>query len=190
MTYLSKKQEDVLKFIEGYAAENGIAPTIREIGGHFDIQVKAVQDHISAIESKGYLKIIPKKRRGMEILSPSPDIPIYGRVAAGKPILAFENIEGYVPGSSERNTGHFALRVKGDSMIEAGIMEDDIVIVMKQNTARDKDIVIAMLGDEATVKRYRLKQGKQSLEPANPKYETIHTEFEIIGKVIESRRKY
>ncbi len=189
MNYLSKKQEDVLKFIENHIHEHGESPSLRTIGAYFSIQVRAVQDHISAIKNKGYLKVIPKRYNGIQLLSPSQDIPIYGRVAAGKPAFAVENIEGYVHGGVDRKTDIFALRVTGDSMIDAGIHDGDVVIVKKQRSADDCDIVIAMLHDEATVKRYRFKRGQKYLEPANEHYAIIKDPFEIVGKVIELRRK-
>ena len=188
MEYLTKKQEDVYNYILQSMRKNGFPPTIREIADHFSVSIGTVQDHISAIESKGYLKIKPNTARGFEPVTKG--IPVYGKVAAGKPIFAIENIEGYVQDSYKKTEGVFALKVTGDSMIDAGILEHDIVIVHKQETAEDKDIVIALLGDDVTVKRFRRKRGKVLLEAANPKYDPIESEFKIIGKVIESRRQY
>ncbi|KAB2879249.1 repressor LexA [bacterium] len=188
MEYLTKKQEGIYNYILQCLRTNGFPPTIREIADHFSVSIGTIQDHISAIEGKGYLKIKPNTARGFEPISRG--IPVYGKVAAGKPIFAIENIEGYVQDSYKKAEGVFAVTVTGDSMIEAGIIEEDVLIVHKQETAEDKDIVIALLGDEVTVKRFRKKRGKVLLEAANPKYEPIDREFTIIGKVIESRRKY
>lgn len=191
LAYLTKKQQDIVEFIQVFTSENDYSPSLRDIGEHFQIQVKAVQDHISAIKRKGYLRSEPKKANSLEIISAPPGIPIYGKVAAGGPILAIEDIEGYIKNSDEYNADVFALRIVGDSMIEAGLVEGDIVLVQKQSTANDRDIVIALIGDEATVKRYRVRGGDKTLEPANPKYAPIvNTFFQIIGKVIELRRKY
>jgi len=130
----------------------------------------------------------PNKARGFELAAKVHEIPIYGRVAAGHPVFAVENIEGYVSNSFDRKRNVFALRVTGDSMIDAGIMEGDVVLVKKQTTGEDKDIVIAMVGDEATVKRFRKKGSRLYLEPANIHYPVIKEPFEIIGKVVELRR--
>lgn len=188
MKELTKKQEDIYNYILQSTRIDGYPPTFREMAEHFKVNVRAIQDHVSAIEHKGYLKSKPNTARGFEPVS--REIPVYGKVAAGKPIFAIENIEGYVQDSYKKVEGVFALKVTGDSMIEAGIIEKDVLIIHKQETAEDKDIVIALLGDEVTVKRFRRKRGKVFLEAANPKYEPIDSEFKIIGKVIESRRKY
>lgn len=190
MNELTKKQQDLLHFIQEFLRENGFPPTFREMAGHFDVHVKAVQDHVTALKLKGFLRNKPNKARGFEMAARAHEIPIYGRVAAGKPIFALENIEGYVSNSLDRKKNVFALRVTGDSMKDAGIVENDIVLVKQQHTANDKDIVIAMVGEEATVKRFRKKGGRTFLEPANAEYAILESPFEIIGKVIELRRTF
>jgi repressor LexA len=187
---LTKKQETILRYIQEFIADNGYPPTIREMAERFQVHIKAVQDHISALKAKGVLTHQANKARGFELATRVREIPIYGRVAAGHPIFAVENIEGYVNDSHDRKRNVFALRVTGDSMIDAGIVEGDIVLVRKQSTAEDKDIVIAMVGEEATVKRFRKKSGRLFLEPANVNYAVIREPFEIIGKVIELRRAF
>ncbi len=188
MPPLTKRQDEIYQYVLQCIRNNGIPPTFREIAERFSINIKAVQDHMAAIEAKGYMKVKPNTARGFEPVTRG--IPLYGKVAAGRPIFAVENIEGYVQESYKKSEGLFALKVTGDSMINAGIFEKDIVIVHKQNTAEDQDIVIALLGDEVTVKRFRKKRGKIFLEAANEKYAPIEKEFTVIGKVIESRRKY
>ncbi|MBL7995525.1 transcriptional repressor LexA [bacterium] len=188
MEELTKKQDAVYQFILQSIKKNGFPPTLREIGNKFSLSLGTIQDHISLLKAKGYLKVKPNTARGYEPVSHG--IPVYGKVAAGKPIFAIENIEGYVQDSYKKTEGVFALKVTGDSMIDAGILDRDVLIVHKQETAEDKDIVIALLDDEVTVKRFRRKRGKIFLEAANEKYEPIEKEFTLIGKVIESRRKY
>ena len=154
---LTEKQQAILNFIHDYIAEHQYPPSVREIGKHFGIYPATVQDHISAIERKGFLQ---KKRFQSRTLSVSRasrpgGIPIVGTVAAGVPILAQENIEDIVH-LPERwaSTGSFLLKVKGDSMVGAHILDGDYVLVQPQQTARDGEIVVALIGDEATVKRF------------------------------------
>ena len=159
-----------------------------------------MQDHISALQRKGYIERIPDVARGFKVVGddaadvPQQDymIPIYGNVAAGEPIFADDNIQGYI--ALEKNIRghhlHFALKVKGDSMIDSGIYDGDIVIVKKQNSADDGDIIIALLDDEATVKTLRNSRINAYLEASNAKYKSIiNKPFQIIGKVIELRRQ-
>jgi len=198
---LTEKQEMILNFIEKFSVENPFPPTLKEIAEEFKITLGTVQDHVFAIEKKGYIKRFPDVARGFKVTRPGDNktqeladmIPIYGNVAAGEPIFAQENIQGYV--SMEKNksghTIHFALRIKGESMKEAGIYDGDIVIVKKQDDADNGDIVIALLDDEATCKTLKKTKIKAYLEAANPRYKAImNRPFSIIGKVIELRRGY
>jgi repressor LexA len=188
---LTKKQNQMLQFIERHCESNGYPPTILEIGGYFKITIGTVQDHLEALRRKGYLKQRPKTARGLELVHKPDQIPVYGRVAAGHPVFAEEHVEGMLEGVRGRSGELFALRVHGESMIGAGIHEGDIVIVKKQKTAENGDIVVALLGMETTIKRYRAKNNQHVLEPANPDYPVISDiEFEIIGKVIELRRVF
>lgn len=154
---------------------------------------------------KGYLKKVSHTARGIRVvnldenadisnLKSSIDaIPLYGNVAAGEPIFADNNIQGYVAIKKRKRSSQdlFALKVKGTSMKDAGILQDDIVIVKKQNDAEDGEIIIALLDDEATVKTLRKKRSSVFLEPANPKFKPITDKlFKVLGKVIELRRKY
>lgn len=205
MDILTKKQKYILDYIEKYISDKLYPPTYKEIANRFRITLGTVQDHISALKQKGYIDRRKDTARGFLILKNSKGqkfkkikdeydlIPVYGNVAAGEPIFADDNIQGYI--SIEKNYSghklHFALRVKGDSMIDSGIYDGDIVIVRKQDTADDGDIVIALLEDEATVKTLRNNHIKAYLEASNSKYKSIiNKPFRIIGKVIELRREY
>jgi repressor LexA len=201
---LTKKQQKILEFILKFTEENSYPPTLKEIAEKFKITIGTIQDHVSALQRKQYLEKKPDTARGFRVVktssgnkvTPKTDvhyIPLYGSVAAGEPIFASDNIQGYV--TLERNPKghniHFALKVKGDSMMDAGIYDGDIVIVRKQDTADNGDIVIALLEDEATVKTLRNNKIKAYLEAANSRYKAIMNQpFSVIGKVIELRRQY
>jgi len=175
---LTPKQEKVLKFIRERVEEN-LPPTIREIAGEMGFSsTGTVRDHLEALEKKGYLKRTNNKSRAIEIL---------GSISAGEPKLAYEDIEGYVEISRDDT---FALKVKGESMIDAGIMDGDIAVVRRQKTADNGDIIAALLDNEVTLKRFRRRGDKIFLEAANKKYPSIHKDFSVIGKLITIVRKY
>lgn len=191
---LTKRQAQILDFIYEYAGENGYPPTIRQIGEKFGIKSpNGVADHLKALERKGEINLHPNTARGIELLNPpEKGIPIIGRIAAGAPILAAENIEDYL--TIERifpvDGKCFALTVKGDSMIDDGIHDGDLVIVRPQQTARNGDIVVAIIEEEATVKRFFKEKKSVRLEPANSKYAPIISkDVEIRGQVIGVIRK-
>lgn len=208
---LTKKQQGILNFIGDYSAENSYPPTLKEIADNFKVTIGTIQDHIIALTKKGYLDRKPDIARGFKInyrdgsvpppkkglvdsVSEKMDkIPLYGSVAAGEPIFASDNVQGYVT-FQKNKTGHhvhFALKVKGDSMIDSGIYDGDIVIVRKQESADSGEIVIALLDDEATVKTLRKSNISAYLEASNSKYKAIMNKpFSVIGKVIELRRAY
>jgi repressor LexA len=192
---LTKKQDRVFEFIRKHVQDIGYPPTVREIGMNFGISEKGAYDHLNAIEKKGYIRRMPKKPRAIEILEFVPqklpqtavEIPIVGRVAAGEPILASENVEGTLPVPREvvKEDTCFALRVNGKSMIEAGIFEGDIVIVRSQNYADTGDIVVALLDEEATVKRFFRDGSKIRLQPENSVMSPIIVDdAQILGKVV------
>ncbi len=198
MKELTPIQKRVFEFIESYISENGFPPTYAEISRKFQFQVGMVQQVIRALLRKGHIEKDPFLARGIRIIKPgvpklnAAAIPLYGKVAAGEPIFASDNVEGYmsIDLSKRINTENvFAVKVQGDSMIDAGILEDDTVIVKKQHDADDGTIVVALVGDEATVKKLRKKRGKVYLEPANTRYKVIEKPFKVIGKVIEIRRR-
>lgn len=192
---LTEKQEKILGFIREKTGENGLPPTIREIAARFNFSsTGTVRDYLRTLAAKGFLRISKRKARGLELSSKATGIPILGRVMAGIPGEAVEDIEGFIqPGDFFQQNEHtFALRVKGDSMQEAGIMEDDCVLVKRQGKAQNNEIVVAMVGDEATVKVLKEKEDGWFLCPANSRYKPIPcTEStKIIGKVTGVVRKY
>lgn len=176
MRGLTKRQQCVLEFIETSIRQNGYPPTLREIGAHFGIRsTNGVNDHLRALERKGYLKRHDMKSRALRptnlAAAPVRDIPVIGRVAAGTPILALENLEGTLRMDAgllpDEPTSCFALRVRGTSMIDDGIRDGDIVFVRRQDDAENGSIVVALLADEATVKRFYREGDRIRLQPAN-----------------------
>ena len=192
MPRTSDKAEQILNYVNQFIQENGYAPSVREIGAAVGLRSTAsVSYHIQALQDKGLLQAPGQKNRKRAIVTSAlqGQIPVIGVVTAGVPILAFENQEGTMPWDGDPNC--FALRVRGDSMINAGILSGDKVVVRPQPTASDGQIVVARLGDEATVKRLRRRNGEIWLLPENDAYEPIDgTEAEIIGIVKAVVREY
>jgi len=203
MKDLTQKQKQILEFITNFVKEKNYPPSIREIADHFQITPKGAYDHLKAIEKKGFIKTEKNRSRAIELVKTNTDvdfdmikIPLVGRVAAGAPILAEENIEEYltfprsmIPANSERDI--FALRVTGDSMIDAKINDGDIAIIKKTSTAENGDIVVALIDDEATLKYFFKEKDHIRLEPANAKYKPIITKNAIIiGKLIGLYRRF
>ena len=198
---LTAKQKRVYDFLSTAIREKGYAPSIPEIGQQFKIaSTRGVFDHLKALERKGYIKRIGK--RAIELVgakgrSPFPEateIPILGQIQAGVPLLAEENVEGFLAVASEiaRGKETFALKVKGDSMIEDGILDGDHVIIRRQEIAQNGDIVCALIGDEATLKRFHRNGSEVTLKPANRNYEPIIVkkgDFRILGKAAGVIRK-
>jgi repressor LexA len=190
---LNERAREINSYIERYRREKGSAPTIREIGRQFEIaSTNGVRYYLNLLEKAGYIRRTSGISRGIGpsgVATAPSGIPILGRVAAGQPILAEENWTGTLDVSQVfGETGNlFALQVRGDSMIDAGILQGDHVIVMKQDTARPGDIVVALIDDEATVKYYRPHRDRVELVAANEKYAPIvvgeHSGFRILGIV-------
>lgn len=190
---LNERARDIYSFIQRFRRERGSAPTIREIGDHFRISsTNGVRYYLDMLEREGYIQRNRKVSRGIGPMRESRTdlgIPVLGRVAAGQPVLAEENWDGSLTlQESFGDTSElFALRVRGDSMIDAGILEGDYVIVRKQDEARAGEIVVALLEDEATVKYYQPRRGHIELVAANAKYEPIvvgkTSAFRILGTV-------
>lgn len=193
---LTTKQRAVLQFIYETIKNKQLPPTIREIAEKFGFSsTGTVRDYLNALVNKGYLRIEAGKSRAIELVKEAIfSIPIMGKVQAGMPTLAVEDIEGYLNLDtivfSDDQT--FALRVRGDSMINAGIMPDDLVLVRKQTMAQTGETIVALLGEEATVKTLKKRGENYYLDPANPNYEPIlvDSNVEIIGKVISVIRKF
>jgi len=199
---LSKKQIEVLEFIKKELATKGYPPSVREICEAVNLKsTSTVHGHLEKLEKKGYIRRNPTKPRAIEVLDSNSfifskkeivELPIIGKVTAGQPILAQENIEDTMPVPIDfvGNNDSFILVIKGDSMIDAGILDGDYVIVQKQPYANNGDIVVALLDDEATVKRFYKEKNYFRLQPENPNYEPIITnKLSIIGKVIGVLRK-
>jgi len=200
---LTSTQEKVLNFLRNFLHEKGFPPTLREIAFHFGLKgPKAPQKTLHILEKKGYLRRVPGGSRAIEILggvSPAGQtlsIPIVGRVRAGEPILAIENIEGYInlDRSLVSSEDVFLLRVHGESMIDAHIQDGDFALVKPQPSAENGEIIVALIDDEATIKRIFKKRDLIRLEPANPKMEPIvvkkgDKKVSIVGKVVGIFRK-
>ena len=191
MSRTSNKSQLILEFVDQFVQENGYAPSVREIGAAVGLSSTAsVSYHLQQLQAKGLLLAPGKGKKRSIVTAQRPgQIPVVGVVTAGMPILAVENQEGTM--AWDGDPGCFALRVRGDSMINAGILDGDKVVVRPQPTADDGQIVVARIGDEATVKRLSRKSGEIWLMPENPAYDPIDgTEAELIGLVKAVLREY
>lgn len=193
MARTSTKQQDILEFLRAFTAVNGYAPSVREICAAVGLRSTAsVHYHLAELKRQGQIDIDENKNRAITLSEAHQPgrIPIIGTVAAGMPILAQENIEGYLPWDGDDTC--FALRVQGYSMINAGILDGDHVVVRPQSTADTGDIVVALLDDEATVKRFRRDtHGGIWLLPENPDYQPLDGRYaKILGKVKAVYREY
>jgi repressor LexA len=198
---LTKRQKEIFEFIRRYADKTGYPPTVREIGKAVGLHSSStVHAHLANLEKIGLLRRDPAKPRAIELLfdrakktiMPGRGIPLVGQVAAGEPIVAEENIEEYieVPDVIGGEDGDYILQVRGESMIEAGIFEGDYVVVRPASDASDGEIVVALIGEDATVKRYFRESDHIRLQPENQAMEPIRTsEAVVLGKVIGVFRK-
>ena len=203
MKEITDRQRQVLTFISDFAEENSYPPTVREISDHFNISLRAVQDHIAALQRKGFLSLCEKRSRSIRVLAdgepkgsrPYIDkVPLLGTVAAGKPLLAAENLDGYVnltepfvhPGKR-----YFALRVRGQSMIDAGILEGDLAVVEQTSDAENGLIVVAVIDEAITLKRYYKEKNRIRLHPENPAFKAIYSQdVRIVGILSNIVRTY
>jgi repressor LexA len=205
---LTTRQREIYEFITEYVDGHGYPPTVREIGEKVGLaSPSTVHAHLANLERAGYLRRDPTKPRALELVGrdrPAPEadlgeagrvrvLPLVGQIAAGGPLLAEQNVEEHIAVPEPLSSGageEFLLRVRGDSMIEAGILEDDYVVVRRQQTARDGDIVVALAGadesaDEATVKRFFREDGRVRLQPENARLEPLYPEHvQVLGKVV------
>lgn len=190
---LSEKQQSVYNFLVKQLSE-GFPPTVREICAATGIKsTSTVHSILSALEDGGYIVKDPKNSRAikLDISAPSAMVPLVGRITAGKPILAIEEIEDYIPYPAKDADGLFALKVVGLSMKDAGILDGDIIVADKNVPCRNGDIVVGMDGDSATVKRLVIKNGQIIFMPENPDFSPIYPQDPmVLGKVIGSYRKY
>jgi repressor LexA len=202
---LTGRQQEIWTFLTDYVDEHGYPPTVREIGEAVGLaSPSTVHAHLANLERAGLIKRDPTKPRALELRrAPKPEpgrtamaddvhrLPLVGEIAAGGPLLAEHNVEDYlaVPEPLARGGEEFLLRVKGDSMVDAGILEGDLVVVRREQTARDGEIVVALAGqdetaDEATVKRFFREEGRVRLQPENEAHEPIYANHvEVLGVV-------
>jgi repressor LexA len=192
---LTKRQHEIVEFIKGYSSDHGYPPTVRDIGKAIGLTSSStVHTHLANLEKIGLLRRDPTKPRALELLiegarravGPS-GLPLVGQVAAGQPILAEENIEEYVdvPDIAGGDAGEYVLKVAGESMKDAGILGGDFVVVRPQEEARDGEIVVALVGEEATVKRFFREEDHIRLQPENSAMEPIRTrDAKVIGRVV------
>jgi len=205
---LTVRQREVLDFMRSFAERHGVPPTVREIGERFHFTARAAFDHLRALERKGMLeRRVTGKRASRTLVVPgahggrrpeASGVPLLGRIAAGTPITAVENLEDTIPLRAEwlsgSGQGVFALRVSGDSMIDVHIMDGDLVLVRKQETAASGEVVAAMIDGEATVKRLSREGAAVVLRPEHPTMKAIVVEpgrgdFRILGKVVGLMRR-
>jgi repressor LexA len=180
-------RDKIVKFLKGFIAEKGFAPSVREIANYLGFKsTKAVKVHLDELARKGVIK----KKRGVArgISLREAGMPILGRITAGKPTLEFEGIDGHF--SMDKWKNNFLLRVKGDSMIGAGINAEDLVVIDRNREPLKGNIVVALIEDETTVKKLDKKNGNWILKPENPAYPIIDKNFEVIGVVIGVIRSY
>ena len=197
MSKITKKQTAVYNFITDFCAKHGYSPSVREIAAGLNLaSPSTVHTHMKALADAGLISKQTNKPRAISLpgsdYSDVSNVAIVGKVTAGNPILAFEDVVGYVPFSSKYHQSElFALNVSGVSMIDAGILDGDMLIVLKQNTARPNDIVVALLEDEATVKRYIIRDNHPFLKPENVNYNLIDARnAHILGRVLSVIRYY
>ena len=194
---LTKRQQEIFDFIKKYSAKYGYPPTVRDIGKAVGLASSStVHAHLSNLERIGMLRRDPTKPRAIELLDRAaagvrsfvrPGLPLIGQVAAGQPVIAEENIEDYVqtPAFAGGDDGGYLLRVRGDSMMNVGILDGDLVVVRQQDAAEDGEIVVALVGEEATVKRFYQEPDHVRLQPENDSMEPIRSrDVRVLGKVV------
>lgn len=196
MQNISNIQQKIFEYVKNVIEQRGVAPSVREIGQAVGLSsTSSVQYHINALEKAGYIQRDANLKRTLRLADSMPKathIPLVGTVTAGQPILAVESIEDYIPVPIRKGGKNmFALRVRGDSMINAAILDGDIVIIEQQSVAQNGDIVVALIDDEATVKRFYKEKGHFRLQPENDCYDPIIVDsLTILGKVATVIRNY
>ena len=200
MKELTDRQKQILNFIAEYIKMNSYPPTIREIAENYGISVKGAHDHITALRKKGHLKHEDKRPRTMGLIHLRPEdldmmsIPLLGTVAAGVPILSEENFDGNIMlhrSMLKKNKKYFALKIKGDSMTGAGILEGDLAVIEKQNTVRNGEIAVAVIDEAVTLKRFYRESARIRLQAENPAYKPIYSnDVKILGRLFTLIRSY
>ena len=196
----TRRQTEVLDFIKSFLFNHKYPPTIREIASHFGISVKGAYDHVKALEKKGLIACDNNRSRAIEIIDPPSDedsdhvnVPLLGHVAAGMPLFAEENYEGTMtlPASMVGNGRVFALRVEGESMTGAGIMDGDVAVFAQQPFAENGQIVVAMVDEAVTLKRFYKEKNRVRLQAENPAYPPMYTaDVRILGRLVSLIRSY
>lgn len=200
MKGLTDRQKEVLDFISTYTKDNVCPPTVREIGAHFGISLRAVQDHIAALQKKGFLSQSQKKSRSIRVLSETKlglftaKVPILGTITASNPLLSEENFNGYINLAEpivRPDKTYFAIKVRGQSMINAGILEGDIAVIEQTAIADDGQIVVAVLDNAITLRRFYKEADRIRLQPENSAFEAIYCQnVEIAGVLVTIVRTY
>jgi repressor LexA len=199
MKELTERQKVILSFIEHFIREHNYPPTIREIADHFEISVKGAHDHVTALKKKGSLRQEDKRSRTMEVVGARErnrmvEVPLLGTVAAGIPILAEGNREGTVmihESMTKKNRKYFALKVRGDSMSGAGIMDGDTAIIEKANVLHNGEIAVAVIDEAVTLKRFFKESTRVKLQAENPAYPPIYSQnVRILGRLAHIIRSY
>jgi len=200
MKEATERQKEVMDFIAAYVHSHSYSPTIREVADYFSISVKGAHDHLTALRKKGLLKQGDKKPRTMGLVKNRDeediiDLPILGTVAAGRPIMCDENMDGSIKihqSMLKKGRQYFALRVKGDSMEQAGIMNGDTAVIEQQNTVRNSEIAVVMMDEAVTLKTFYRESNRIRLQPENPKYNPIYCsgDIRILGKLAHIIRSY
>jgi len=201
MKGLTTRQREVFDFIRSFIRIKRYPPTIREIAVNFGFSVKGSYDHVKALQKKGFIRCAGNRSRAIEVVADSEaerqpnlvSVPVLGAVAAGRPLFAEENLTGWiqVPAASLKKGQHFALQVRGDSMKDAGIMDGDVVVVSHQETAENGEIVVAMVDEAVTLKRFFVERNRVRLKAENPKYPPLYTQnVRILGRLAFLMRSY
>lgn len=201
MKAITRRQREVLDHIKTYITDHKYPPTMREISEYFSISVKGAYDHVKALERKGYIHLNNHRSRTIEVLDDEhesedrsmAEVPILGSVAAGRPLFAEENYDGTIrlPREYVRGARNFALNVQGDSMRDAGIHDGDVAVFAHQNVADNGDIVVAMVDEAVTLKRFFREKNRVKLQAENPAYPPIYTQdARILGKLTHLIRSY
>jgi repressor LexA len=205
MKGLTPRQREVFDFIRSFIHTKRYPPTIREIALNFGFSVKGSYDHVKALQKKGFIRCAGNRSRAIEVVADTEadqaaerapnlvSVPVLGSVAAGKPLFADENLTGWiqVPAASLKKGQHFALQVRGDSMKDAGIMDGDVVVVSHQDTAENGEIVVAMIDEAVTLKRFFVEKNRVRLKSENAKYPPLYTQnVRILGRLAFLMRSY
>ncbi|MDR3144761.1 MAG: transcriptional repressor LexA [Treponema sp.] len=200
MKELTHRQREVLTFISEFISTHAYPPTIREIAEYFAVSVKGAYDHVTALKRKGCIRG-DKRSRTIELINPASaedellvQVPILGTVAAGLPVPEEENWDGVIPihrSLLPKQGDFFAVRVRGDSMEGAGILDGDLAVIRKQDVVRNGEIAVVMVDDAMTLKRFYKESSRVRLQPANPKYKTIYSRnVRVLGRVVQISRSY